>query len=45
MDLLSILSLLLTSHLSLLSADCPSGQWQCSDGSCLLREKVSCLVP
>merc|ERR1712062_222208 len=24
----------------LLAAECSSGQWQCADGSCLLREKV-----
>ena len=32
---------LLLCRLSLLSAKCSSGQWQCEDTSCILREKVS----
>merc|ERR1711994_314866 len=32
--------ILLVSQLPLLSAQCSSGQWQCADNSCLLREKV-----
>merc|ERR1712020_481114 len=32
--------LLLASQLPLLSAQCSSGQWQCADNSCLLRERV-----
>merc|ERR1712241_896847 len=32
--------LLLASQLPLLTAQCSSGQWQCADNSCLLRERV-----
>merc|ERR1712241_384238 len=32
--------LLLASQLPLLTAQCSSGQWECADNSCLLREKV-----
>merc|ERR1712218_63558 len=40
-SLTSLTSLiLLVSQLPLLSAQCSSGQWQCADNSCLLREKV-----
>merc|ERR1711953_1536595 len=32
--------ILLSYQVPLLAAECSSGQWQCADGSCLLREKV-----
>ena len=32
--------ILLGYQVPLLAAECSSGQWQCADGSCLLREKV-----
>merc|ERR1711997_504483 len=34
------LLLLMSSQAPLVSAQCSSGQWQCKDNSCLLREKV-----
>ena len=38
--LLLLPSILLLCPVPLVSASCTSGQWQCSDSSCILREKV-----
>ena len=38
--LLLLPSILLLCPVPLVSASCSSGQWQCSDSSCILREKV-----